>query len=149
VGVFVNESPAEVSRISTKLGLDVVQLHGDEKAQDAPSNVRIWKAYRVDTEFQSQQLDAFPQAEALVLDGPAGAEYGGSGKPFAWHIAAASTRHIVIAGGLDASNIREAIAQARPWGVDACSRLESAPGKKDRAKMREFLKAATSAEESK
>jgi phosphoribosylanthranilate isomerase len=83
------------------------------------------------------------------LDGPAGAEFGGSGKPFAWRIAADAKRPIVIAGGLDASNIREAITQARPWGVDACSRLESAPGKKDRTKMKEFLKAATSAEEPK
>jgi phosphoribosylanthranilate isomerase len=149
VGVFVNESPAEIERIAKQLGLDVAQLHGDEKPQDAPANLRIWKAYRVDESFEPQQLDSFPNAEAFLLDGPAGAEFGGSGKPFAWRIAADAKRPIVIAGGLDASNIREAITQARPWGVDACSRLESAPGKKDRTKMKEFLKAATSAEEPK
>jgi len=149
VGVFVNESPGEISLIATKLGLDVAQLHGDEKPQDVPASIRIWKAYRVDESFQTRQLQMFPQAEAFVLDGPAGAEYGGSGKPFAWSIAASAACPIVIAGGLDASNIREAIAQARPWGVDACSRLESSPGKKDRNKMREFLKAAKSAEEPK
>lgn len=149
VGVFVNEPPAEISRVSKKLGLDVAQLHGDEKPQDAPADLRIWKAYRVEGGFDTEQLETFPQAEAFVLDGPAGAEFGGSGKPFAWQIAADSKRPIIIAGGLDATNIREAIAQARPWGVDACSRLESSPGKKDRNKMREFLKAATSAEESK
>jgi phosphoribosylanthranilate isomerase len=53
--------------------------------------------------------------------------------------------HIVLAGGLDSSNVAEAIAVLHPWGVDACSRIESAPGKKDRKKMTEFLQAAMAA----
>jgi phosphoribosylanthranilate isomerase len=71
--------------------------------------------------------------------------------PFQW--SAAKTvwltlrrpHRIILAGGLDASNIAEAIAVVRPWGVDACSRIESAPGKKDRKKMTEFLQAAMAA----
>ena len=51
-------------------------------------------------------------------------------------------RKIVLAGGLDASNVAEAIAIARPWGVDACSRLESQPGRKDHKRVREFIEAA-------
>jgi phosphoribosylanthranilate isomerase len=77
-----------------------------------------------------------------VLDGPAGDLYGGSGKTFDWRLVKGLTRRIIIAGGLDASNVAQAIEIARPWGVDACSRIESAPGKKDHQKMKEFLSAA-------
>jgi phosphoribosylanthranilate isomerase len=61
---------------------------------------------------------------------------------FDWTVAAGIERKVIVAGGLDAENVGKAIAQARPWGVDACSRIESAPGKKDRNKMAKFLKAA-------
>ena len=56
-----------------------------------------------------------------------------------------AAQELILAGGLDAGNVRQAIAQVRPWGVDACSRLEMAPGRKDRFKMAEFLKAALEA----
>jgi len=142
VGVFVNETTAEVERVAALASLDVAQLHGDEAPDQAPGTIRFWKAFRVDEGFDAARLELYPQAEAFLLDGPAGAEYGGSGKPFAWTVAAGSPHRIVIAGGLDASNAGEAIRQARPWGVDACSRIESSPGRKDHRKMSEFLKAA-------
>ncbi|MCC6391900.1 MAG: phosphoribosylanthranilate isomerase [Bryobacterales bacterium] len=142
VGVFVNETAAEMERVAALVPLDVAQLHGDEAPDQAPRTIRFWKAFRVDERFDAARFELYPQAEAFLLDGPAGAEYGGSGKPFAWSLAAGSPRKIVIAGGLDASNVGEAIRQARPWGVDACSRIESAPGRKDHRKMSEFLKAA-------
>jgi phosphoribosylanthranilate isomerase len=142
VGVFVNESAAEVERIAALIPLDVAQLHGDESPEQAPRTIRFWKAFRVDEKFDPTLLEPFARAEAFLLDGPAGAEYGGSGKPFAWTVAAGSPHKIVIAGGLDASNVREAVRQAHPWGVDACSRIESSPGRKDHRKMSEFLKAA-------
>ncbi|MCZ2147930.1 MAG: phosphoribosylanthranilate isomerase [Bryobacterales bacterium] len=142
VGVFVNETTAEVERVAALASLDVAQLHGDEAPDQAPGTIRFWKAFRVDEGFDAARLELYPQAEAFLLDGPAGAEYGGSGKPFAWTVAAGSPHRIVIAGGLDASNVGEAIRQARPWGVDACSRIESSPGRKDHRKMSEFLKAA-------
>jgi phosphoribosylanthranilate isomerase len=84
-------------------------------------------------------------AEALLLDGPAAEMYGGAGKTFDWRLAAASRMRIIVAGGLDASNVAQAVAVAHPWGVDACSRIESAPGKKDHKKMTEFLQAAKAA----
>jgi phosphoribosylanthranilate isomerase len=80
--------------------------------------------------------------EALLLDGPAGALYGGAGAVFDWGVARHEGKKIVLAGGLDASNVRQAVAEARPWGVDACSRLEAAPGRKDHRKMAAFLSAA-------
>jgi phosphoribosylanthranilate isomerase len=115
-------------------------LHGDEAPAEYPAGVRVWKAVRVEEAFD---IAAWRDcaAEALLLDGPAGALWGGAGKAFDWRRARGAAR-IVLAGGLDASNVREAIRQAQPWGVDACSRLESAPGKKDHRKMAAFLKAA-------
>ena len=148
VGVFVNEAPAAVESIARQVGLDVAQLHGDEGPDALPAGLRVWKAFRVDEGFDARQMDAFPTVEAFLLDGPAGGEYGGAGIPFAWGLAAGATRRILIAGGLDATNVRQAIREAHPWGVDACSKIESSPGHKDRAKMMDFLKAATEAEES-
>lgn len=143
VGVFVNESPARVEAIAAIARLDVAQLHGEETAADYPK-MAVWKAARVDESFEFSAYVDCP-AEALMLDGPAGELYGGSGKTFDWSRAAAIRKRIILAGGLDASNVAHAIALAHPWGVDACSRIESAPGKKDLRKMSEFLEAAKAA----
>ncbi len=144
VGVFVNESRAEVERIARAAALDVAQLHGDERAADFPASVPVWKAARVAAGFDFGRFADCP-AEALVLDGPAGEIYGGAGKAFDWRLAAGTPWRIILAGGLDAANVAMAVAEARPWGVDACSRIETAPGKKDHKKMNEFLRAARAA----
>ncbi len=144
VGVFVNESPARVEEIAAIARLDVAQLHGEETAADYPQHMAVWKAARVNETFEFSVYDDCP-AEALMLDGPAGALYGGAGNTFDWSRAAAIRKRIILAGGLDASNVAIAIALAHPWGVDACSRIESAPGKKDHRKMSEFLEAAKAA----
>lgn len=141
VGVFVNEAEAELRRIAQVARLDVVQLHGDEAPEAVPSGLRVWKALRVDAEFDARVLERY-RVEAFLLDGPAGGDYGGVGKPFAWAAAAGLRHRVLIAGGLDASNVGEAIAAAHPWGVDACSRLEAAPGTKDKDKVRAFIEAA-------
>ena len=99
---------------------------------------------RVVPGFDIAGYDACP-VEALLLDGPAAELYGGAGKTFDWSLAGVATRRIILAGGLDESNVARAIAMVRPWGVDACSRIESAPGRKDRARMSRFLAAARAA----
>lgn len=142
VGVFVNESPARVAEAAGIAGLDVAQLHGDEQPEQYPAELPVWKAVRVSGGFL---LPTDCPAEALVLDGPAGELYGGAGHAFDWRLAAAPGLRIILAGGLDASNVARAVKMAHPWGVDACSRIESAPGKKDHKKMTEFLQAARAA----
>jgi phosphoribosylanthranilate isomerase len=142
-GVFVNEAPARIAEIAISVGLDIAQLHGDEPESAYPSGVRVWKAARVDDAFRLADLDRHT-AEAILLDGPAGALYGGAGASFDWSLAAGSTRRIILAGGLDAGNVRQAIAAAHPWGVDVCSRIESSPGRKDHVKMAQFLREAKS-----
>jgi len=134
-GVFVDETVGAVAEIVRETGLDIAQLHGRETAADFPVGVRVWKAIRIGASFDAAALAEYP-AEAVLLDGPA------NGVPFDWTLAAGASRKVIIAGGLDAGNVRRAIEQARPWGVDACSCIESAPGKKDHRKMAEFLKAA-------
>jgi len=144
VGVFVNEMPARIEEVARLVRLDVAQLHGDEFPSAYPTALTVWKAARVSPGFDFSMYDDCP-AEALVLDGPAGELYGGSGQVFDWGLAAVVRKRIILAGGLDGSNVARAIAAAHPWGVDACSHLESAPGKKDHIKMNEFLQAARAA----
>ena len=144
VGVFVNEPKERVEETARAAALDVAQLHGDEIPSDFPADIAVWKAARVSPGFDLAHYDGLP-AEALVLDGPAGELYGGAGVTFDWSLVGVATRHIILAGGLDGSNVARAISLARPWGVDACSRIESAPGRKDHRKMNEFLEAARAA----
>jgi phosphoribosylanthranilate isomerase len=134
-GVFVDETAGAVAETVREAGLDIAQLHGRETAADFPRGVRVWKAVRIGASLDAAALDEYP-AEAVLLDGPA------NGVPFDWTLAAGASKKVIIAGGLDAGNVRRAIKQARPWGVDACSHIESAPGKKDHRKMADFLKAA-------
>lgn len=144
VGVFVNESAARVAEVVERCRLDVAQLHGEA----AVMGVRTWLARSVDGAFRAGELMEGPEAglpEAWLLDAPAGALYGGTGTTFDWALVRGLQRRIVLAGGLDGGNVARAIAVARPWGVDACSRLESAPGKKDRAKVEAFVAAARGA----
>jgi phosphoribosylanthranilate isomerase len=144
IGVFVNESRERVEEIAREARLDVAQLHGDETVADYPAMLATWKALRVGANFDLSLYEADP-SEALLLDGPAGEVYGGAGRSFDWRLVRQTGRKIVLAGGLDASNVGNAIELVRPWGVDACSRIESAPGKKDHKKMNEFLQAAMAA----
>jgi phosphoribosylanthranilate isomerase len=141
VGVFVNGWREHIEDTWRAVGLHVAQMHGEETTLVEYPAIRTWKALQVGPGFD---LDAEDDGltEALVLDGPAGDLYGGSGKTFDWRVVKGMNRRIIIAGGLDASNVAQAVEIARPWGVDACSRIESAPGKKDHQKMKEFLWAA-------
>lgn len=144
VGVFVNESAAAVAKIAGEAGLDVAQLHGDEPPEAFPPGIRVWKAFRVGPGWSARELRLYP-AEAFLLDASATGVYGGSGQSFDWTLARDTGRRVILAGGLDAGNVGGAIRIARPWGVDAASRLESAPGKKDHEKMRRFVAAARAA----
>jgi phosphoribosylanthranilate isomerase len=140
VGIFVNAAEPELVEIVAESSLDVVQLHGERVVLPRSSTLRIWRA--IDGTRTPPAHDS--RIEAYLLDSPA-AQYGGSGEPFDWTLAARFPHPALIAGGLDASNVAEAIRAASPWGVDACSRLESSPGKKDPERVRAFVRAALAA----
>jgi phosphoribosylanthranilate isomerase len=135
VGVFVNETPRAIDRVAATVGLDVAQLHGQESPSRLPKTLRVWKAFQVSPSWSPATMDGF-SAEAFLLDSPV------HGTEFDWSLVRNLRGRIVLAGGLDASNVQEAIRSVRPWGVDACSRLEIKPGIKDHQKVRQFVKAA-------
>lgn len=138
VGVFVDELPREVERTMKSVGLDVAQLHGRETIARVPKGLRTWKAFRVTPEWTAAAMDGFP-SEAFLLDSAA------HGQTFDWRSASGLRQKIILAGGLDAGNVGEAIRTVAPWGVDASSRLERRPGLKDHERVREFVRAAREA----
>jgi phosphoribosylanthranilate isomerase len=139
VGVFVNEAPEEALRIAAETGMDILQIHGN--AASFPPGIRLWEAVRVGPDFHPEQLDS-PNAEAFLLDTASATLHGGTGVAFDWKVARGLPHKVIVAGGIDETNVRQAIDEAQPWGVDACSRLEAAPGRKDHLKLAKFLKAA-------
>ena len=134
VGVFVDE--ADVTGIAARSRMDVAQLHGSESPSDVPHGLRVWKAFRVTQDWDASILSGY-SVEAVLLDGPSP----GTGNAFDWR-RASGIPNLILAGGLGPDNVAEAVRQVRPWGVDACSRLEREPGRKDHEKVRRFIKAA-------
>lgn len=136
VGIFVDESPETIARVALDTNLDIVQLYGIAESR----GLREWRACRA-----TEALDAWiadESVEALLIDTPSEQLLGGTGKTFDWSAAKGIPKKTIIAGGLHAGNVRQAIEQAEPWGVDVCSGIEKSPGVKDHMKMREFVKAA-------
>jgi phosphoribosylanthranilate isomerase len=145
VGVFVNEAPERIRAVADAVRLDVVQLHGDEPPSDIAElgGLRVWKALPVGDDFDPAWMDDY-DCEAILLDNAKADAYGGSGQTFPWGkaVAANGKRRIIVAGGLGPDNVQEVIRTVAPWGVDASSRLESSPGRKDAEKVEAYVKAA-------
>ena len=153
VGVFVDTAAPEVRRIVDFVGLSVAQLHGDETPEHCQAaNARVWKALRVSHASPTERAEwlvtsaAYVGCEAMVLDAKADSGHGGTGKTSDWHLAAslARTRPVVLAGGLNAANVVDAVAAVKPWAVDVSSGVEESPGRKSEEKMRGFFSALRS-----
>jgi phosphoribosylanthranilate isomerase len=139
VGVFVNESRAAIERIAADVGLTVVQLHGDERADDAAGLSRpVIRAVTLDDE---PVCDGWPAGTRFLLDAADRERRGGTGQrvDLARASAFASRRRVILAGGLTPENVGEAVAAVRPWGVDVSSGVEATPGVKDSGKVAAFL----------
>lgn len=154
VGVFVNESEQKMLEIARAVGLDTLQLHGDETPSMVARLERsfpVIKAIRVGESSAMGQLGKFKVATALLLDGFDARQRGGTGKTFDWGIARRAKRHgrIFLAGGLTPENVGEAIRAAQPYAVDVCSGVEARPGKKDPARVRNLMRAAKEAQKRK
>jgi phosphoribosylanthranilate isomerase len=148
VGVFVDEDAAVVQELAANVGLDWVQLHGQESPEYCRNlGRRVIKAFRIQDEDSLRRLaDYQGAAQALLLDTYKKGQVGGTGEIFDWHLAREAKKygHIILAGGLNPDNVAQAIEVAEPDAVDAASGTEAAPGKKDPAKLRAFFKAAVS-----
>jgi phosphoribosylanthranilate isomerase len=143
VGVFVNEEAAVVHELAARVGLDWVQLHGQESPEYCRSlGRRVLKGFRIKDEASLQELPAYRGAvQALLLDTYKQGRTGGTGEAFDWELAVRAKRYgpIVLAGGLTAENVAHAVATVRPQAVDVASGVEAAPGKKDPEKLRKFF----------
>jgi len=138
VGVFVNEDMAVVKELAAYVGLRVLQFHGSETPEyvKAISGITVWKAVCIKSPESLERLDRY-EADALLLDGSSA----GSGQCFNWDIVKGykPEKPVILAGGLDCSNIASAITGVRPYGVDVSSGVETG-GVKDYKKIREFIK---------
>ena len=143
VGVFVNESAAVIQQRLRDCRLDVIQLHGDEApgfGRQFPA--KIVQAIRVQGP-ESLRRAAEYEVDALLLDTYTPEQRGGTGQPFDWALARQAQSSlrppIILSGGLTPDNVRAAIRQVAPFAVDVASGVESAPGQKDREKLRRFI----------
>jgi phosphoribosylanthranilate isomerase len=147
VGVFVDEEPAEVSRISREVGLDLAQLHGDEPPETVTAlreaGVKVMKALRVKDVATLDALHEY-EADLFLLDAYSARARGGTGERFDWGVAKSlrGRDNIVVSGGLGPENVREAVELFEPFGVDASSSLEDGPGRKNGELVRRFVLAA-------
>jgi phosphoribosylanthranilate isomerase len=147
VGVFVDEEPAEILRISREVGLDLVQLHGDETPEAVTAvregGVKVMKALRVKYVASLEALDGY-EADLFLLDAHSEVARGGTGERFDWGVAKSlrGRDNIVVSGGLGPENVHEAVEFFEPYGVDASSALEDKPGSKNGERVRRFVLAA-------
>jgi phosphoribosylanthranilate isomerase len=144
VGVFVNWQPKVIIYLAHAFQLTSVQLHGDETPKQLAyieDELPVLKAFRVGSGFSMSLFKKFRRASYFLLDAAARGEFGGTGKSFDWSIAqkAAASHKIILAGGLTPENVGEAILTVRPYAVDVASGVESRPGIKDPAKLRDFF----------
>ena len=152
VGLFADQPLADVLDTIAVAGLDLAQLCADEpleycrRVQEHAAVIKVLHVSNDDAEDTlssvARQIDAYSEAGCIVtLDSQVDGRPGGTGQSFDWTIAgrlAEGGRKFLLAGGLTPDNVAEAVAVARPWGVDVSSGVETA-GEKDAAKIRSFV----------
>jgi phosphoribosylanthranilate isomerase len=151
VGVFVNADPREVRETAEQLSLDYVQLHGDESLEQVAAlrGLRVIRALRIgdqtpeSIEAVIRQWAELNQVQAILLDALDATHYGGTGRRVDWEAVAKLSSiddlPLILAGGLNAECVAEAIRQTHPAAVDVASGVESAPGQKDQEKVSRFV----------
>jgi phosphoribosylanthranilate isomerase len=151
-GVFVNASLDEVALLADRCRLSLLQLHGDEgpaycREAARRTGCRVMKTARVRDAAQVRALRAFP-TDFHLLDAHSEKAPGGTGQIFNWELARhhRGTPPVVLSGGLTPENVGEAIAAVHPFAVDTASGTESAPGRKDPAKLEAFFRAVAAAD---
>lgn len=146
-GVFVNETLDRIASTADRVGLTMLQLHGDEGPAFCAEAARrtgckVSKAVRVRSRADLIALERF-HVDFHLLDSHVPGRRGGSGETFDWRLAASrqSTAPLIVAGGLTPENVGDAIAATRPYAVDVASGVEAAPGRKDSERMEAFFAA--------
>ncbi|WP_027364575.1 phosphoribosylanthranilate isomerase [Desulfotruncus alcoholivorax] len=140
VGVFVNSSPAEIEQIARYCGLTAVQLSGDEPpGYSLNLSLPVIRSLRVGNGKPVPGLNGF-RADAFLFDTYCEKSYGGTGKTFDWSLLEnmACPKPLLLAGGLNPFNVREAVRTVRPYAVDVSGGVET-DGQKDTQKIKEFI----------
>ncbi|OUB26182.1 N-(5'-phosphoribosyl)anthranilate isomerase [Bacillus thuringiensis serovar yunnanensis] len=142
IGVFVNESVEVIQKIADECGLTHVQLHGDEdNYQIRRLNIPSIKSLGVTSESDMKNAQGY-ETDYILFDSPKEKFHGGNGKIFSWellgHMPKELRKKTILAGGLNALNIEEAIRTVRPYMVDVSSGVET-EGKKDVEKIKQFI----------
>lgn len=153
IGVFVNAEPSYIYGVFRDCHLDMVQLSGDEQPEDLEFlGERSFKVIRpTSLEEMFETVRRYPQrnlSPAWMVDTYRAGVYGGTGERMDWNLARALAEQapILLAGGLRADNVAEAIRYVRPWGVDVASGVEASPGVKDHKKVADFIHAVRTCE---
>jgi len=160
VGVFQNADVEDIEAVSQDVGLDLVQLHGDE-GMGACSKCGVPAIRVVHIEATTEKIVASDSAEkivalltadplAILLDTSVQGVQGGTGATFDWDVAKAIQNlglPVIVAGGLNAENIEEVVSDVKPWGVDVSSGVEASPGRKDVKEVQAFVSSARKAAE--
>ncbi len=143
-GVFVNPPADFVMRAIAECGLTLLQFHGDETPEFCTQfGIMSMKAFRIRDDSSLAAIPKYP-TDAYLLDAYSAEARGGTGEKFNWDLAVEAKRFgkpIFLAGGLTPENVAEAVRKVHPFGVDVSSGVESAPGKKDHAKVKAFIQA--------
>ncbi|MFA5088505.1 MAG: phosphoribosylanthranilate isomerase [Candidatus Omnitrophota bacterium] len=144
VGVFVNEPEESVSKIAAMCGLRALQFHGDEPPEYCRKfeDYKVIKAFRIKQGFDFDIIKDYPVAWAL-FDSFQEHLYGGSGRQFDWRILrkkCPAGLAVILSGGLNPGNIQRALEEIRPFAVDVCSGVETAPGEKSAPLLEAFFK---------
>ena len=148
-GLFVDAAPETVAAVLESVPLHLLQFHGKENAAYCNQFGRPYmKALRMKPDLEVRAaMDAYPDAAAILLDAYRPGVPGGTGESFDWgRVPVDAGRPIVLAGGLEPGNVTDAVARTAPYGVDVSGGVESAPGKKDIAKVVAFIRNAKAGE---
>jgi len=148
VGLFVDADAAEIKQVLSKVRLDLLQFHGDEPpAQCRQFSIPYMKAVRVKTDTNLVQYAAeYADAKALLLDAFAEGVPGGTGQVFDWTLIPQNLAlPVVLAGGLNAENVGQAISHVKPYAVDVSGGVEVSKGIKDAAKIAAFMQGVSNA----
>jgi phosphoribosylanthranilate isomerase len=142
VGVFVNEAKEEVIKVAKECKLDALQFHGNESPEycDFFSDYKTIKSFSLKEASDLEAISHY-RVEAILIDAYDPARYGGTGKKANWELARAAKSFgpLILAGGLNESNIEEAIKSVKPYGVDVSSGVELKPGVKDPEKLKRLV----------
>ena len=145
VALFKDADEQQIQSVLQQVEIDLIQFHGSETAAFCERFGRPYlkalgmKAPECDADYLLVSAEKYHTAKALLLDGHAPGEAGGTGETFDWSAIATINKPVILAGGLNAANVRQAIEIVHPFAVDVSSGVESAPGIKDKEKVAAFM----------